>query len=294
MAQGVDRGGTSTTGQFEPHRGVPPKRQHPGGSTSSSARVSDPLAAGLCLTYRECMQRKVGVVLLWCALAAYGSGCGSRGGPRAPEDVGVDAHVDASTETQEDAGTDAGDTRREPCGETTCSPSEHCCPLCPGESACVPNAYAGCPVADDFDCRARDCSAGADLSAVDVGDCDTILGYWWDGTECRSLSGCACTSAGCEELFATNVACRAALSGCVTCGTVDHVQCGEGEYCRKRGTFSPCGPIIADQHGTCVPIPESCDPMSEPVCGCDGTTYDNPCLVRAAAELIDHRGACEP
>lgn len=237
------------------------------------------------------MQRKLGVVL-GVALAA----CGCGGGPAPMEDLGADAQVDASTVSDadamaDDAGSDAG---REPCGDTSCSATEHCCPTCPGENVCVPNVYVGCPVADDFDCQPRSCSSGADLSAVDVGDCDTILGYWWDGTECRSLSGCACTTAGCEELFATNAACRAASVGCVTCGTVEHISCGEGEYCRKRGAFSPCGAIVTDQHGICVPIPDSCDAVSEPVCACDGMTYDNPCLVRAASETIDHRGACEP
>lgn len=234
-------------------------------------------------------------MLVWFALTACGSGCG---GTPSPEDLGVDAHVDASTETPEDAGTDAGDpgsdAGREPCGETTCSATEHCCPTCPGENVCVPNVYVGCPVADDFDCQPRSCSSGADLSTVDVGDCDTILGYWWNGTECRSLSGCACTSAGCEELFATDAACRAAHSGCLYCGAIEDPPCGEGEYCRVRGLFEPCGPFLRHQPGTCVPIPNSCDAVSEPVCACDGMTYDNPCLVRAASETIDHRGACVP
>ena len=43
-----------------------------------------------------------------------------------------------------------------------------------------------------------------------------------------------------------------------------------------------------------MPIPDSCDAVSEPVCACDGMTYDNPCLARAAQQTVDHLGACEP
>jgi hypothetical protein len=103
----------------------------------------------------------------------------------------------------------------EACGDTTCGADEHCCALCPGEDdVCVPNWYVGCPVADDFDCQPHDCAPDTDPSGAAVGDCDAILGYWWNGTDCRSLSGCSCSGAACAGLFATEEACRAAHSGC--------------------------------------------------------------------------------
>ena len=226
---------------------------------------------------------------MWVALA--GSGCG--GGPPAPPgDLGADAHVDSAAEPPYDAGPDASE---QACDDTTCDAEEHCCAICPGQAnVCVPNWYPGCPVADDFDCQPRDCAPGIDPSGAAVGDCGAILGHWWNGTECRSLSGCSCSGAACEELFATETACRAAHAGCLSCGTIAGIPCGEGEYCRMRGLLTPCGPSFSDEHGTCVPIPDSCDAVSEPVCACDGITYDNPCLVRAALQTLDHRGACVP
>ena len=229
--------------------------------------------------------------MLLLALAACGCGCG--GGAPEGADLGADAQVDSAA-PPDDAGPDAGDAGAT-CGDTTCDAGEHCCAICPGDSdVCVPDFYPGCPVADDFDCQPRDCTPDADPSGAAVGDCDAILGYWWNGTDCRSLSGCSCSGAACAGLLATEEACRAAHSGCFICGTIAGISCGEGEYCRMRGLLTPCGPSISDQQGTCVPIPTSCDAVSEPVCACDGMTYDNPCLARAAEQTLEHHGACAP
>jgi hypothetical protein len=247
------------------------------------------------------MPRNVGV-MLFLALAV----CGCGGGAPEGADLGADAQVDSAA-PPDDVGPDAGDAGEplddagadaggEACGGTTCGADEHCCALCAGDAddVCVPNWYVGCPVADDFDCQPHDCTPDTDPSGAAVGDCDAILGYWWNGTDCRSLSGCSCSGAACAGLLATEEACRAAHSGCFICRTIAGIPCGEGEYCRMRGLLAPCGPIIPDQHGTCVPIPTSCDAVSEPVCACDGMTYDNPCLARAAQQTLEHRGACAP
>ncbi|MBK8587702.1 MAG: hypothetical protein IPN77_01025 [Sandaracinaceae bacterium] len=245
------------------------------------------------------MPRNVGV-MLFLALAV----CGCGGGAPEGADLGADAQVDSAA-PPDDAGPDAGDAGEavddagadageEACGGTTCDADEHCCATCPGESdVCVSDVYDGCPIADEFDCAPFDCAPAMDVSDAAVGDCDAILGYWWNGVDCRSLSGCSCSGDVCGDLFANDEDCEAAHSACSLCGTVWHVLCDEGEYCRFRGAFDPCDPVT-DQHGTCVPIPTSCDAVSEPVCACDGVTYDNPCLVRAAQQTLEHRGACAP
>lgn len=55
---------------------------------------------------------------------------------------------------------------------------------------------------------------------------------------------------------------------------VSSSECDEGLFCDHESCTSPVG--------TCEPYPVSCDEDEHPVCGCDGITYFNNCLRRAA------------
>ena len=44
--------------------------------------------------------------------------------------------------------------------------------------------------------------------------------------------------------------------------------------------------------GSCVPIPETCPRLFDPVCGCDGITYVNDCERIRAQVQKDHDGPC--
>ena len=65
----------------------------------------------------------------------------------------------------------------------------------------------------------------------------------------------------------------------------DTSECLAGQLCEKPA----CGASL----GRCVRRPGFCDGNARPQCGCDGITYWNDCLRRAAGvEAIENHGEC--
>ena len=66
----------------------------------------------------------------------------------------------------------------------------------------------------------------------------------------------------------------------------DNFDCADDEYCRKRK--GRC-----EAEGVCEPRPEVCPLVIDPVCGCDGETYDNACEAAASGVSLEDDEACD-
>lgn len=75
----------------------------------------------------------------------------------------------------------------------------------------------------------------------------------------------------------------------LTCGGIQGKQCPDAQqYC----DFGAGQCKTADAQGSCQPRPEICPDIFEPVCGCNGKTYANPCSAARAGVSVDHEGEC--
>jgi len=74
-----------------------------------------------------------------------------------------------------------------------------------------------------------------------------------------------------------------------TCGGEAGTMCAGAEFCLLGDGL--CDNPEAE--GECVAAPDSCPGTVDPVCSCDGMTYDNRCLARAAEVQIATDGACD-
>ncbi len=78
-------------------------------------------------------------------------------------------------------------------------------------------------------------------------------------------------------------------AGAAACSSAPPVACPANQSC-DYDTPNKCG--LGSLVGRCVELPSNCPTTSNPVCGCDGTTYLNDCERQRARVQLDHTGSC--
>lgn len=127
-----------------------------------------------------------------------------------------------------------------------------------------------------------------------VGDCSGQGACTARPTACALVYEPVC---GCDAVTYGN-SCEAAMAGmtvqytgaCIVLppppvSCTDTTQCGASEYCVKAA--GGCS-----SQGTCGAKPTFCAMVVDPVCGCDGNTYNNDCEAAVAGVNVQYTGAC--
>ena len=162
----------------------------------------------------------------------------------------------------------------------SCAPSSPCQPGT-NDAACL------CKVGGD-----AACGAGAFCSAAKLGGCGGVGLCWPKPATCPDLAKpvCGCDGAtygnACAASAAgVNVASEGPCKGDKVC-KMGTSPCPVGAFCKAVGDFQ-CGGA-----GTCAPLPQMCQTLLLPVCGCDGKTYPNACSAAAVGINVAAKGEC--
>ena len=129
-------------------------------------------------------------------------------------------------------------------------------------------------------CKTNGCGAGA------LGVCTARPAKCIISPTDKTLCGCdgevydnVCDAARAGVNVANEGACKTKI--CFMGGDA----CGAGEFCESA-------PGSCNVFGVCRPKPMLIQAIYKPVCGCDGKTYKNDALRRAAEVSLDHGGVC--
>ncbi|HKO47447.1 MAG TPA: Kazal-type serine protease inhibitor domain-containing protein [Polyangiaceae bacterium] len=150
-------------------------------------------------------------------------------------------------------------------------------------ASCAKSEYCNFPISTQ--CGSGD-QTGTCTSIPDI--CPTVAAPVCGCDGVTYSNSCNAASKGVSVLHAGT--CDGSTPGGTVCGGLLGLGCAETEFCNFP-IATQCG--SGDQTGTCTEIPSGgCDKSLIRVCGCDGKTYDNACLARAAGISVASNGAC--